>query len=146
MEHVLDVGMIESFLECFCYAVVINEFLTGKAYEESLIRADFQRLQCLGITGRERGENWNQLLIVAKRVGQAQHQSLDVIVEFKPLICGRNRLRRKRGSLREAPGGLLERKPSLCAKNRRRNAQGSIGRSRLIGSVLRWPSRIDSCC
>ena len=36
IEHVLDVRMMESFLERFCYSVVVNEFLIGKAYEESL--------------------------------------------------------------------------------------------------------------
>jgi hypothetical protein len=65
--------MIESLFGCLCYPVVINEFLTGKAHKESLIGLDFKRLQCLGIGCRKGGEDWNQLLIVTKRVRQAQH-------------------------------------------------------------------------
>ena len=44
IEHVFDVGIIQSLFECFCAAIIVNEFSTGKAHKESLIGRDFQRL------------------------------------------------------------------------------------------------------
>ena len=62
--------MIEPLLECFCHAVVVNEFLTSKTDKDSLIRRNFQGLQCFGIACCEGGEDWNQLLIVMKESGK----------------------------------------------------------------------------
>jgi len=55
----------------------------------------------------------------------------------------------------EAPGVepvFLEKRQAIdyaetraCAKSRRRDARGAIDLSRLLGSELRWLSRIDSC-